>query len=416
MPTSGIIFKGDTVRLGKDFSVRLDQRLSDYQKEALKHKILTSPIVRIPWPGGTNVYHLRLTMEGQPPVRLTRTGAVKHPGGEGVVGIDIGTSTVAGVKRSADGQTVLVELDASAPQIDQYNEKIANVQRAMDRSRRDSNLRMISSDGQIIPIDKLDADLVQEVGGKKRRIWNYSRHYYRLLNQLRGYQAKAVRYRMNIHHQLANRLTDGVKIGYVETMQFQALAKRARTNKTTADEVKTDEVKTGAIAEADTTSAEGASPAKSPDSSGDAEETVGTSEGDRQPTKAKRTRRFGKSILNHAPGLLIEIIAGKPESHCGKLFKTNTREQKASQYKSLSQRWNEMPDGTRVQRDLYSAFLLSCTSGALNGYDQQMCEIAYTSFVPQHNAEIRRLSKRPMPSSAGVPCRPKRNEPTIDSS
>ena len=67
-----------------------------------------------------------------------------------------------------------------------------------------------------------------------------------------------------------------------------------------------------------------------------------------------------------APGLLITTIARKAESAGGAMEDFSTRTTRLSQYchqadsyvkKPLSQRWHVFPDGTRVQRDLYSAWL-----------------------------------------------------------
>ena len=95
----------------------------------------------------------------------------------------------------------------------------------------------------------------------------------------------------------------------------------------------------------------------------------------------------------------------------GSFQKIKTWEAKASQYnhldhsynkKKLSQRWNQMPDGRRIQRDLYSAFLIQYSNSALNGFDDNLCNANYEHFVTLHDKEIRRLKGIKMPSSAGV--------------
>ncbi len=77
---------------------------------------------------------------------------------------------------------------------------------------------------------------------------------------------------------------------------------------------------------------------------------------------------------------------------------------KASQYnhitkdyqkKTLSQRWNTMPDGKKVQRDLYSAFLLQHTNSTWNGFIQEALEQDYSAFLHHHDSMIQILSVSP---------------------
>ena len=80
-----------------------------------------------------------------------------------------------------------------------------------------------------------------------------------------------------------------------------------------------------------------------------------------------KRKRYGKSILNRCPGYFISNSNDKFKNTGGRLKKVNTWTFKASQYdhklndcnkKSLSKRWHVFEDGTKVQRDLYSSFLL----------------------------------------------------------
>ena len=65
-------------------------------------------------------------------------------------------------------------------------------------------------------------------------------------------------------------------------------------------------------------------------------------------------------------------------------------------------RWNQMPDGRRIQRDLYSAFLIQNSNSTLDGFDTQLCNTNYKHFVTLHDEEIQRLNGIKMPSSAGL--------------
>jgi len=81
------------------------------------------------------------------------------------------------------------------------------------------------------------------------------------------------------------------------------------------------------------------------------------------------------------------------------LIKVNTKEVKASQYnhlngeyskKKLSQRWNDL-DGMKVQRDLYSAFLIQHIADDHKSIEQEMCKEDFEKFMVLHDKEIERL-------------------------
>ena len=60
--------------------------------------------------------------------------------------------------------------------------------------------------------------------------------------------------------------------------------------------------------------------------------------------------------------------------------------------KQLSERWNDV--GTfRIQRDLYSAFLIGNTTETLNSVDVDLCNARWENFVELHNREIARLKQ-----------------------
>ena len=128
--------------------------------------------------------------------------------------------------------------------------------------------------------------------------------------------------------------------------------------------------------------------------------------------RIKRKKRFGKSVANKAPATLIGIL----EQKCNSLglpgvMKVPTS-LRASQYnhqsgeytsKPLSQRWNNMPDGERIQRDLYSAFLLQHYDPKAGNFDSALLQQDYPQFVQYHHRAIQRLSTVPKTlSSMGI--------------
>lgn len=73
------------------------------------------------------------------------------------------------------------------------------------------------------------------------------------------------------------------------------------------------------------------------------------------------------------------------------------------QEKPLGQRWNEMPDGKRIQRDLYSAFLLQHMNEARDGFDIDALNHDYEDFVKLHDDVIHQLQNAPKTiSSMGI--------------
>ena len=83
------------------------------------------------------------------------------------------------------------------------------------------------------------------------------------------------------------------------------------------------------------------------------------------------------------------------------LKRIETFEVKASQFnhktkacvkKKLSQRWNVIDD-IKIQRDLYSAFLIQNVCDDLKSVDTDLCDKKYDKFVNLHNIEINRLKE-----------------------
>ena len=114
--------------------------------------------------------------------------------------------------------------------------------------------------------------------------------------------------------------------------------------------------------------------------------------------KNKRKRRFGSSIQDRAPAGFVTILKRKCSQAGGAVIEVSTREFKASQYDHsknqyikvpLSQRWktikNEKGEECRVQRDLYSAFLLKNSNKNRNTPDRKRCIKEFDRFVDHMN-------------------------------
>lgn len=251
---------------------------------------------------------------------------------KGRVGIDIGTQTIAW---SSGSEVRLAELAAGIQRNE--TEKTA-LQRKMDRSRHAMNPQNFNPNGTI------------RRGIKLR--WAESKHYRRMKARVRELERKNADIRKQEHCRMANHILSLGDEIYIEDMNFKGLQGRAK-------ETKLD--KNGRYA---------------------------------------RKKRFGKSIANRAPAMFMTILEQKCSGAGGEFHKVNTRTFKASQYdhtsgeyrkKTLGQRWSHLDNGDKIQRDLYSAFLLMNASPSLSETDPARCRKTYTNFSALHEAEMERL-------------------------
>lgn len=126
--------------------------------------------------------------------------------------------------------------------------------------------------------------------------------------------------------------------------------------------------------------------------------------------KFKKKKRFGKSLANKAPSMLLKILDRKLRYYGEKLIEINTLEAKASQFhhfdrtytkKTLSQRWNDF-HGIRIQRDLYSAFLIMNISDDLKNFNIDKCNERFENFYRLHNIEVDRFTGKKNLSSIAI--------------
>lgn len=340
-----IMFRGTYIEWkGLKLPLKLSPN-NPYETEMLQRHVKYVRILRKPGKSKDRWY-AQLSLEGKPAIKHDpSTGEVKHPVGHGSVGLDIGPQTLAYV---ASSEVNLVELADRVQNIEQEKRRL---QRKMDRSRRASNPDNYNENGTI------------KRGVKLTR--NKSKRYLQLQKELSYLQHRQAEIRKLQHIELANHLLSLGDRFYVEDMPWPALAHRARQTEISE--------KTG---------------------------------------RYKRKKRFGKSIANKAPASFVQILKLK----CVSLDLPGVVEVpttlRASQYnhlsqeyikKPLSQRWNVMPDGHKIQRDLYSAFLLQHCNAQQTGFDQETLERDYPQFVHLHTSAIQYLSTLPKtPSSMGI--------------
>lgn len=315
-----------------------------YENQAIQSEIVYCRIIR-KFVRKKNKYYVQIVFKGTPPIKVdNETGEVKHYIGEGDVGIDIGTSTIA---YSSSTDVKILELADKVQNIE--NEK-RRLLRKMDRSRRATNLDNFNKDGTI------------KKQGNKKVTWNKSNHYVKYQNQLKELYRKQTDVRKYQHECLANQIIELGDNIYVEEMNFQGLSKRS---------TKTEKNDKG---------------------------------------RFKRRKRFGKSIGNRAPSMLLGIIDRKLSYYGKRLIKIDTWSAEASQFnhfdgtynkKKLSQRWNDF-NGVKVQRDMYSAFLIMNVAEDLKSFDISKCNERFENFYQLHNLEVERLTGHKNLSSIGI--------------
>lgn len=342
--TTGIRFIGNHLLWnGLQILVTIKEK-DEYAQIALHNKVKYCRIKREMIKGKYH-YYIQLVLDGIPPIKVTKQGEIKGQIGSGKVGIDIGTQTIA---ISSQYESKLLEL---APEINKIDKEIKQLQRKMERSKRATNPNKYNDNGTINTKDKSK--------------WIYSNRYIKLKNERKELFRKQTEIRKQSHNILANYLLNLGDEFYVEQMNYKGLQKRSK--KTTINE------KTG---------------------------------------KFNKKKRFGKSLANKAPSMFLTILDNKLKWNESQLYKIDTTNVKASQYnhttdkymkKELSERWNCIDD-CKIQRDLYSAFLIMNVKSNLSEVDRDLCFKTFDRFKTQHDKEIERikLSTSKVISSMGI--------------
>lgn len=315
-----------------------------YEYQAMQCDICYNRIIR-KYVRNKYKFYVQVVFKGNPPVKVDiETGEIKHCIGNGDVGLDIGTRTIA---ISSQSDVKILELADRVQNIESQKQRLL---RKMDRSRRSTNPDNYNEDGT-----------VKKQGNKKVK-WNKSNHYIKYQNELKELYRKQADIRKYQHECLANYIVSlGNKV-YVEKMNFAGLQKRAKN---------TEKNNKGSF---------------------------------------KRKKRFGKSLANKAPSMLLAIINRKLEYWGERLIEIDTFSAKASQFnhfdgiytkKPLSQRWNDF-NGMKVQRDLYSAFLIMNIADDLKSFDIEKCNKRFENFYRLHNLEVDRLTGQKNLSSIAI--------------
>ena len=252
------------------------------------------------------------------------------PDSDKLIGVDIGTSTVAVVSDDK------ADIHVLAPYVSRYNKRIVKLQRQLDESDRMFNPDAYNPDGT-------------SKRGVKRK---HSAHGRYLLRKIATLDRQKAAYIRQSHREYIKTLGEGTIV--IEDMDFRALAKRS--TKPTERQNKESIVNGKAV------------------------------------HKCKRKKRFGTSMNNRAPGELVELLYDhhkviKLSTFDTRLSKLNHATGEYEQT-SLGTR-SKMIDGNWVQRDMYSAFLIQHTANGVT--DITGCAHDFDAYLEHQNQAVHRI-------------------------
>lgn len=229
------------------------------------------------------------------------------------LGIDLSPSTLVAWTRD---KAIIEEL---APECENIDKEIRRIYRAIDRSRRTTNPDAFNDNGTI----KKGAKFVQ------------SRRCEKLYAKARELFRKQAAIRKQSHEKIANRIMALSTNILVEDTPVTSWARRSKKTKM-----------------------------------------------NRKDGGVQKKKRYGKIIAQRAPEMLLDILDMKLGCVGRSIRRVDSFKVKASQFdhssglcikKHLSERWATV-DGKRVQRDLYSAFLIAHVTGEkLDAIDRDAC-------------------------------------------
>ncbi len=233
-----------------------------------------------------------------------------------------------------------VHLYELAPECANDEKKLRRIKRKMDRSKRATNPDNYNSDGTI---------------SKGKHNWKYSKNYKKLKAEASEiYRKLAIKRKMS-HETLANTIIASGTDIRVEKMQFQGLQKRSK---------KTTKNKHG---------------------------------------RYNSKKRYGKTIGNRAPALMMSIINRKLAYKNKKVNEVDTYNVKASQYnpidetykrKELKDRMIKLSEGIIVQRDMLSAYVLEHVETDLRTINKQQCKQDFNRFKYLQDIEVNKLKEK----------------------
>ena len=319
---TGLIFDIRTMKLklGKKLSCNL-KTIDERQRNCFKNRIKFCRVLKR-YIRGRKRYFLQIVFEGIPETDFQL--------GEGEVGLDIGTSTVA---VSSDDEVKLLKLSET----EQEAKKIRILQRSLDRKRKMANPDNYDENGKV---------------KKKRKEWKLSKNYFKELNRLKEiYRKKRVK-----DNQYKNLLVkfilsqgDTVKTEKTSVNSWKSKSKKTVINKTNGKNI--------------------------------SKKRFGKSVNNNAPgiflrKIEEKLSYFGKELIKINP---FKTKASQ-FNHISQEFKKC----------SLEVRFKELIKGIVVQRDLYSAFLIKNVEN-LSEYNMEKINRQFEEFYEKQLKEVERI-------------------------
>ena len=319
---TGLIFDIRTMKLklGKKLSCNL-KTIDERQRNCFKNRIKFCRVLKR-YIRGRKRYFLQIVFEGIPETDFQL--------GEGEVGLDIGTSTVA---VSSDDEVKLLKLSET----EQEARKIRILQRSLERKRRTANPDNYDENGKV---------------KKKRNEWNLSKNYFKELNKLKEIYRKK-RVKDNQHKNILVKFIlsqgDTVKTEKNSINSWKNRSKKTVINKNNGKNI--------------------------------SKKRFGKSVNNNAPgifirKMEEKLSYFGKELIKINP---FKTKASQ-FNHISQEFKKC----------SLEVRSKELIQGIVVQRDLYSAFLIKNVEN-LSEYNMEKINGQFNEFYEKQLKEVERI-------------------------
>ena len=367
---------------------------------------------------GKRRIYIHICIEGTPKVKRNKNGQPRHALGQGVVGEDLGPRSIAVTHK--DG-VFLENIRCVGKKPEAVQEEIANLQSAIARSLIATNPQNFNDDGTM---------------KSGNIIWNVSNNCKKKISQFKDCcRRKSINIHLGIN-QLVNYIRSLGDTLIIEENNASALAKRGRSivksnansNTSCAVALNTNGAQSNAQQQSSAiksnsnssnqaqansntsctvglntngaqSNAQQQSSAIKSNSNGSnqAQSVITIQSFDKQnfnysltgEYRVKLMKRFGRSIYKYCMGY-VWAHAQQKFLNTGGQFIIVPRNYRASQYdhtadtytkRKLSDRMISLSDGTVVQRDCYSSFLLYCYSFDSKAIDKDKCKAEFARFL-----------------------------------
>ena len=329
---------------------------------------------------GKRRIYIHICIEGTPKVKRNKNGQPRHALGQGVVGEDLGPRSIAVTHK--DG-VFLENIRCVGKKPEAVQEEIANLQSAIARSLIATNPQNFNDDGSM---------------KSGNLIWKVSNNCKKKISQFKDCcRRKSINIHLGIN-QLVNYIRSLGDTLIIEENNASALAKRGRSIvKSNANSNTSCAVALNTNGAQSNAQQQSSAIKSNSNGSNQAQSVITIQSFDKQDFnysltgeyRVKLMKRFGRSIYKYCMGY-VWAHAQQKFLNTGGQFIIVPRNYRASQYdhtadtytkRKLSDRMITLSDGTVVQRDCYSSFLLYCYSFDSKAIDKDKCKSEFARFL-----------------------------------